>query len=83
MVERRLAACAQISEIESFYAWDGAIQHDPEYRILFKTSSARYAELERSIQALHPYDLPAITAIEMTHVLDPYADWVVQNASPV
>ena len=37
LVERRLVACAQISEIESLYHWDGALQHDAEFRLLLKT----------------------------------------------
>ena len=30
MVEQRLAACAQIEAIESFYRWHGAVEHDAE-----------------------------------------------------
>ena len=35
LVERRLAACAQIERIESVYRWQGAVQQEPEYRVLF------------------------------------------------
>lgn len=28
LVEQKLAACAQISEIESFYTWDKEVQND-------------------------------------------------------
>jgi periplasmic divalent cation tolerance protein len=30
LVERKLVACAQISEIESFYAWKGEVQNDQD-----------------------------------------------------
>jgi periplasmic divalent cation tolerance protein len=63
LVERRLAACAQISQIESVYRWKGAIQHEPEFRVLFKTTAARYQDVEEAIRALHPYELPAIHAL--------------------
>lgn len=79
MVERKLAACAQVSAIESFYTWEGATQHDPEFRVLFKTTATRYAELENAILELHSYDLPAITAFELTQVHEPYAEWVAEN----
>ena len=79
MVERRLAACAQISEIESFYRWEGAVQNDLEYRVLFKTTQARYAELEAAIREMHSYELPAIHALMLDPMYGPYADWIEDN----
>jgi len=81
LVERRLAACAQISEIESFYAWQGAVQDEPEWRILFKTTVERYAALEAAICELHPYELPAIHAVSVAQAFAPYADWVEQGST--
>ena len=37
MVERRLAACAQVSAIDSVYRWNGAVEQDAEFRLLLKT----------------------------------------------
>ena len=79
MVERRLAACAQLSPIESFYPWNGSLQNEPEIRILFKTSAQAYRALEAAIVELHPYELPAIYAIELSGVHAPYAQWIAEN----
>ena len=76
LVERRLIACAQISEIESLYHWDGALQDDPEFRLLLKTVDTQYDAVEQAIRALHPYDLPAIYALPIEHIHAPYAAWV-------
>ncbi len=76
LVSRRLAACAQISPIESFYWWKGAVHNDREYRILIKTSADRYAALEAAIRELHPYELPEIHAHCLDRVHEPYAAWV-------
>ena len=81
LVERKLAACAQISEIESFYTWDGAVQHEGEFRVLFKTTSERYAAVEAAIRELHGYELPAIHAVAFEHVYAPYAAWIAGNAT--
>jgi periplasmic divalent cation tolerance protein len=81
IVERKLAACAQIAPIESYYVWDGALQHDNEYRILFKTTDERYAQVETAIRELHAYELPAIHAVALQHVYAPYAEWVAQGSS--
>lgn len=76
LVERKLVACAQISEIESYYHWHGALQHEPEFRILCKTTAERYAEVERAIKELHAYELPAIHAYAMDPIYGPYAAWI-------
>lgn len=81
LVERKLAACAQIDAIESFYTWDGALQNATEFRITFKTSDAQYAALEAAIRELHSYDLPAIHSISFSDVYAPYAQWIRDNAN--
>jgi len=80
LVGRGLAACAQISEIESFYTWEGAVQHDPEFRVLFKTTRERYAEVEAAIRELHAYELPAIHAFAFEAAFAPYAAWIEQHS---
>jgi periplasmic divalent cation tolerance protein len=76
LVEKKLVACAQISEIESFYHWDGAVQNDKEYRLLLKTTKGRYAAVERAITQMHSYDLPAVHALTVAQMSRPYADWI-------
>lgn len=76
LVERRLAACAQIDAIESFYTWDGAVQNAQEFRITFKTTDALYPAIEIAIRELHSYTLPAIHAVPLPNVYGPYAQWI-------
>ena len=81
LVERKLAACAQIDAIESVHLWDGAIQNEPEFRITFKTTEAQYAAVEAAIRELHSYALPAIHAVALSPVYAPYAQWIRNNAN--
>ena len=81
LVERRLAACAQVSPIESVYVWQGEVQEATEYRLFIKTRDDRYAEVESAICELHSYDLPAVYSIDLSHVYPPYADWVAGLSS--
>ncbi len=81
LVERKVAACAQIDVIESYYTWDGAIHNEPEFRITFKTTDAQYAVVEAAIRELHSYALPAIHAITLSPVYAPYAQWIRDNAN--
>lgn len=81
LVERKLAACAQISVIESFYHWDDAVQNEKEFRVLFKTTSEHYPAVELAIKALHSYALPAIHAVAFEHIYAPYAAWIETNTT--
>lgn len=76
LVERRLAACAQISQIQSIYRWQGAVHDEPEYRLVIKTTRERYRMVESAIRELHPYDLPAIHALAFDEAYAPYAQWI-------
>jgi periplasmic divalent cation tolerance protein len=79
LVERRLAACAQISQITSLYRWKGAVQQEPEFRLLLKTTDAVYPAIEQAIRELHSYELPAIHAFALEHVFPAYAAWIEEN----
>lgn len=81
LVERKLAACVQISEVASVYSWQGAVQREREFRIMAKTLAGRYADAEVAIRELHTYELPAIYAVPVTEVFAPYADWIAENVS--
>jgi periplasmic divalent cation tolerance protein len=82
IVELRLAACAQISAIGSFYRWQGTLHEEPEFRVLFKTRASAYAAVEAAIRERHPYELPAIHAIVASEALPAYAEWVDENSAP-
>ena len=81
MVEQRLAACAQISAIDSVYRWQGAVQSEGEFRVLFKTTAERYPALEAALRSSHPYKLPAIVALPVVQALPAFADWVITEVN--
>jgi periplasmic divalent cation tolerance protein len=78
LVEERLAACVQISAIESWYRWQGAIEHAPEQRLHIKTSAALSGAVEARITALHSYDLPEIVTLPIGGSAD-YLAWIAEN----
>jgi periplasmic divalent cation tolerance protein len=81
MIDRHLAACAQISEIESIYRWKGAVRREREWRVLFKTMARHCAALQTAITELHPYELPAIYAVPVTGTTAAWAAWVIEATS--
>jgi periplasmic divalent cation tolerance protein len=79
VVERRLAACAHIAPVESFYHWQGAVQNDTEFKITFKARAEHYARLEAAIRSQHPYQLPDIHALALEQISAPYARWLEES----
>ncbi len=77
LVEERLAACVQaLPGLRSTYRWEGEVQQDGETLLLIKTTTARYAALERSLAAHHPYELPEILAVDVAAGLPAYLRWL-------
>jgi len=79
LVQRRLAACAQISQIESIYRWQGHVEQAAECRLVIKTTRALYPQVEQLIRELHSYELPAIHALAFEAIYGPYGQWIVQS----
>ena len=77
LVEERLAACVNIlAPARSVYRWQGKLEDTEEVPLLIKTTALRYAELESALRAHHPYELPEIIAIPLSHGLPGYLAWL-------
>lgn len=80
LVERKLAACVNIlAPCQSIYNWQGAVEDSSEIPLLIKTTAARYGALEAAISAMHPYELPEIVALPLSHGLPEYMQWVANE----
>ncbi|WP_329561240.1 divalent-cation tolerance protein CutA [Kitasatospora sp. NBC_01266] len=76
-VTARVAACAQIDgPVKSVYWWEGSVQADEEWRVLYKLATDRFAELEQIIKSVHTYDTPEIIAADITHGSAEYLQWI-------
>lgn len=83
LVRDKLAACAQVlPAMTSVYEWRGEAHNDEEYLMLIKTTAARYAELEASLRAQHPYEVPEIVAVPIQAGLEEYLEWIDTQTKP-
>ncbi|MBH9553626.1 divalent-cation tolerance protein CutA [Inhella gelatinilytica] len=82
LVETRLAACVHIESLESVYRWDGQVRLSPEWRLLIKTTSERWAALRAFIDTHHPYEVPALVAWPCSQTPPQFAEWVRQETHP-
>jgi len=56
-VERRLAACAQVSgPVTSFYRWEGSLHREEEWVCTMKTAERVLEDLVSFIGEKHPYE---------------------------
>ena len=77
MVEKRLAACAQVlGPIRSTYWWQGKVEEAEEWLVQLKTRAELYDELERAIRGMHPYTVPEILAFPVVQGYQGYLDWL-------
>lgn len=82
LVAERLAACVSIlAPCTSVYRWQGAVEEAAEVPLLVKTTTARYAAVEAAIRAAHPYELPEIIAVPVTHGLPGYLAWIAAETT--
>ena len=82
-VEERLAACGQVlGPITSTYRWEGQVERVEEWLCLFKTSRARYPDLERHIRLAHGYRTPEIAGTVIAEGSDDYLNWIRTETSP-
>lgn len=83
LVAERLAACVNlVPGLSSTYRWQGKVETQAECLLIIKTTGSRFAELEKRIKALHPYDLPEIIAVPISMGSADYLNWITENTKP-
>lgn len=82
LLAARLAACIQIgATVHSLYHWRDEIETAEETPVAIKTRADLYPRLEAAIRARHPYELPEIVAVPITHGLSAYLDWIAAETA--
>jgi len=77
MVEKRLAACAQLlGPIKSTYWWEDKIERSDEWLCIMKTQKDLFEKLEKAIREMHPYDVPEIVALPIVTGSQDYLEWL-------
>ncbi len=65
-----------VGPITSTYWWKGSIETAEEWLCLIKTSQNLYADLEKAIKEMHPYETPEIIAIPILTGSSDYLQWL-------
>ena len=77
VVNKRVAACAQVlGPIHSTYWWKGKVEEAGEWLLMMKTRQDLFTALEKEIKAVHPYEVPEITALPIVAGSESYLQWI-------
>ena len=78
VIDAKLAACVLVTDVKSFYNWEGQLNEDDEVVTILKTSTEKVADLEKYITTNHDYDVPAIISFQ-ANANERYGNWLGQQ----
>lgn len=81
ILEKRLAACINIKEVESMYWWNEKIEEAKEELLIIKTRKEIFDMLKDFIKSIHPYEVPEIVALDVKDVNIEYLNWLESETS--
>ena len=80
LITEKFAACANIlPAVESIYRWKENVESANETLVFFKLSEDRQSAFQEKLRSLHPYEIPEIIFIPISHGLPEYLRWVADN----
>ena len=81
LVKEKLAACIQLSQIESLYTWHEKFCCDNETLMSIKTRKENFEKVKSKIKELHSYDVPEIIQIDITNASKKYLKFIGDNTN--
>ena len=78
--DAKLAACVLVTDVKSFYNWEGKLNEDDEVVTILKTSTDKVEMLEKYIETNHDYDVPAIISFQ-ANANESYGNWLSAQIS--
>ncbi|MDT8363628.1 MAG: divalent-cation tolerance protein CutA [Nitrosomonas sp.] len=82
LIGDRLAACVNIFPVcRSLYRWQSQLRETEEVPVMIKTTAGHYSAVEKTIKALHPYELPEILAVSFDKASPAYSQWVIDETN--
>jgi periplasmic divalent cation tolerance protein len=79
IVEERLAACVNISQVRSTFFWEDKVDEVAEDLLIIKTDSLVAEKLAAKIKEVHPYELPEIVVLPIIGGDEGYLEWISES----
>lgn len=82
LVDDGLVACVNILPgMTSIYRWKGERQRDSEVVTVLKTRASLAGRVIEALQALHPYDNPALLVLPVAGGAAPFLAWLGEQTA--
>lgn len=79
LVTQHLAACVNITAVDSVYRWKGELCEDREQLLIIKTVKGRVDHVMKEIRKLHSYELPEMIVLPLAGGYPPYLRWLAEE----
>ena len=80
LLEGGLIACANIMDgAESYFVWDGEINHAKECVIIFKTREGNEKKIIKYVKSVHSYECPCIVFVDLENGNPDFLGWVAES----
>jgi periplasmic divalent cation tolerance protein len=80
LLEDRLIACGTLlAGARSIYRWEGTIREESEVVVVLKTDVTKWDALRAAVERRHPYQVPELLAMPVTHGLERYLSWLTSE----
>ena len=78
LLEKKLVAGSQISQVHSKYWWNKELEECNEYKIEFRTKEHLFKEIEEEIKKIHDYEVAEISYQEIKGSHE-FLNWIDEN----
>lgn len=80
LLQKKLAACVTtLPSAESRYVWKRKLCVEKEFVLMIKTLEKNFSQLEKALQAIHPYECPEIVGVPVKKILPAYGEWLQKS----
>ena len=80
LVYKEIAACVNmLPSIRSIYRFKGKVWDDEEYLLIIKSTLNNYEEIEKTITALHNYEIPEILSFPIVKGKPEFLKWIRES----
>ncbi len=77
LLNDKIIACANIvPAVVSVYEWEGTVVEEAEVLLLAKLPADHRSQVQKVIEAMHPYEVPAILFLDVKDTNPAFAGWV-------
>ncbi len=77
LLSKKLIACSNVfPKMNSFYTWEGKSESSDESVLLLKSFESKYAEIEKTIEENHSYEVPCLITLPIASINEKYLEWM-------